>query len=53
MMTPHTMELPATKAGVDSMPSRGATMAAKAWPQVADWMPNQPMQAMAMRVLIT
>ena len=33
-------------------PSMSAVMVAKAWPQVADWMPNQPTQAMASRVLM-
>ena len=52
-MTPQMMEHTATKPVLASMPSRGATMLANAWPQVADCMPNQPMQAMAMSVLIT
>ena len=53
MMMPHTMEQAATVAvlGVPR-PSMVAAMEAKAWPQVADWMPNQPTQAMVSRTLM-
>ena len=54
MMMPQTMEQMATMAvlGVPR-PNIVAAMEAKAWPQVADWMPNQPTQAMAIKVLMT
>ena len=51
-MTPQMMELMVTNAGEASLPIMLATMLAKALPQVADWMPNQPTQAMARRVLM-
>ena len=51
-MTPQTMELTVTKTGEASVPSMLATMLAKALPQVADWMPNHPTQAMASSVLM-
>ena len=52
-MTPQTMDEMATMAvlGVPRF-SMVAAMEAKAWPQVADWMPNQPTQAMANRTLM-
>ena len=52
MITPQTMELMETNTGDASVPSILATMLAKALPQVADWIPNQPIQAMARRVLM-
>ena len=52
MMTPQTMELMETNTGEASVPSILATMLAKALPQVADWIPNQPTQAIARSVLM-
>ena len=50
MMTPQIREQMVTKAGEASLPSILATMLAKALPQVADWMPNQPTQARVSRM---
>ena len=52
MITPQTIELIEIKIGVASVPSILATMLAKALPQVADWIPNQPTQAIARSALI-
>lgn len=52
MMTPQTMELIETNRGDASVPIMLASILAKALPQVADWMPNQPTQAMARSVLM-
>ena len=52
MMTPQMMELMVTNIGDASVPIILATMLAKAPPQVADWIPNQPTQAIASSVLI-
>ena len=52
MMMPQTIELIVTNVGEASLPSILATMLANALPHVADWMPNQPTQAMASSVLI-